>query len=151
MNNENSPASTLKCNGCTACCRGFQVIMLHPNEGDVPENYDPIKLQQHPTLNGAPWPDGLLPDEWKEKLILKHKENGDCIYLEENGCTIYDKRPVICRSFDCRINYMRWTKARRNSSNQNLEVWKAAKSRLHTMTGKERLEAINQRKQRNAS
>jgi len=30
---------------------------------------------------------------------LKTKENGDCIFLENNRCTIYDKRFTICRLY----------------------------------------------------
>ena len=138
--------SNITCNGCTACCRGFQAIMLHPDEGDIVDDYDTIPFMQHPGAGGADFPDGIFPDHFRDAVILKHKENGDCIYLGEKGCTIYDKRPVICKSYDCRINYMMWTKARRQSSNQNPEVWQAGKERLHTLSGNERLKAIAARK-----
>ena len=34
--------------------------------------------------------------------MLQHKPDGSCIYLGESGCTIHDRRPVICRELDCR-------------------------------------------------
>ena len=33
--------------------------------------------------------------------VLAHKPNGDCVYLGASGCTIYEKRPLMCRRFDC--------------------------------------------------
>jgi Fe-S-cluster containining protein len=35
-------------------------------------------------------------------VALAVRENRDCIYLEEAGCTIYERRPAICRAYDCR-------------------------------------------------
>ena len=33
---------------------------------------------------------------------LKHKENGDCIYLGDEGCSIWNNAPAVCKAFDCR-------------------------------------------------
>ncbi len=34
--------------------------------------------------------------------MVAHKENGDCIYVVENGCAIHNNAPSLCRSADCR-------------------------------------------------
>jgi hypothetical protein len=75
-------AHTLHCNGCTACCR-WGAVVLQPN--DRPEDYETAPLG--------------------DLTVLKQKEDGKtCWYLdEEKGCTIYDKRPTVCRAFDCRL------------------------------------------------
>jgi Fe-S-cluster containining protein len=39
-------------------------------------------------------------------LVLKLKDNGDCTHLGPSGCTIYDRRPGVCRGFDCRKQLM---------------------------------------------
>jgi Fe-S-cluster containining protein len=31
----------------------------------------------------------------KPYLILNRQNNGDCIYLDENGCTIHDHAPGV--------------------------------------------------------
>ena len=33
---------------------------------------------------------------------LARKADKTCIYLVDSGCSIYERRPRICRDFDCR-------------------------------------------------
>lgn len=85
------------CGGCVKCCRN-DLIFLHPEFGDNPEEYE--------------------TEITNERHVLKHKESGDCFYLGINDdggsvCTIWDKRPVICREFDCRTLYLSTTKKQR--------------------------------------
>lgn len=47
--------------------------------------------------------------EYEEKYglyLLKKKENStECIYQDKNGkCTVWDRRPKVCRHFDCRMD-----------------------------------------------
>jgi hypothetical protein len=70
------------CNGCTLCCQGDAIRLT---EEDNPDDYE---TEPHPYIAG-------------EKM-LAHKPNGDCIYLNENGCSIHDRAPSLCRSADCR-------------------------------------------------
>ena len=79
-----TPVRAVPCDGCTACCEG-DMILMHPECGDDHRRY---KCEQ-------------LPDgSW----MLRHKKNGDCIYLERGkGCTIWHRRPVVCRELDCRL------------------------------------------------
>lgn len=74
------------CDGCTRCCQGFQQIMLQAE--DDPDQYQTTAAIS--ALNGEPG------------IALVQRANGDCIYLGDAGCTIYDRAPVLCRSFDCR-------------------------------------------------
>lgn len=70
------------CNGCTLCCQGDAIRLT---EEDNPADYI---TEPHPYIAGA--------------LMLAHKPNGDCIYLDNNGCSIHDRAPALCRSADCR-------------------------------------------------
>jgi len=36
------------------------------------------------------------------ELVLRQRADGACIHLGERGCTVYEQRPAVCRSFDCR-------------------------------------------------
>ncbi len=73
---------TLHCNKCTACCR-WGAVILQPN--DRAEDYETETMD--------------------EFTVLKRRADGKtCWYLDEvKGCTIYDKRPAVCRAFDCRL------------------------------------------------
>jgi len=85
--------TAVPCGGCTLCCK-HEIVTLHIDEGDDPSLYgDGVR-------EGIPRRPGLAP-------VLKHKPNGDCFFLGDAGCTIYDKRPVICRSFDCRRAFLK--------------------------------------------
>lgn len=70
------------CNGCTLCCQGDAIRLT---EEDNPADY---LTEPHSYIAGA--------------LMLAHKANGDCIYLDEKGCSIHERAPSLCRSADCR-------------------------------------------------
>ncbi len=83
------PTRLVPCNSCTACCQG-DGIFLHPEHGDDPTLYETEEMGNPVTGEVA--------------VKLKQKANGDCAYLDRGtGCTIWHKRPVICREFDCRV------------------------------------------------
>lgn len=61
------------------------------------------------------------------RLALKWKDNGDCIYLGEKGCTIWPRRPAVCKEFDCREIFS-WPKAAQKFCSD--EVKQAARNLL---------------------
>jgi hypothetical protein len=70
------------CDGCTLCCQG-DAVRLEPEELLMNFSTEP-----HPALPGA--------------RMIAHKPNGDCIYLDDHGCSIHDHAPALCRIADCR-------------------------------------------------
>ena len=36
------------------------------------------------------------------RRLGQRRANGACVHLGEWGCTVYEQRPAVCRSFDCR-------------------------------------------------
>jgi len=76
------PIVQVPCNGCTICCQGDAVRLQLE---DAAEEY---LTEPHPHIPGA--------------LMIAHKPNGECIYLNESGCSIHDHAPSLCRSVDCR-------------------------------------------------
>jgi len=62
------------------CCRAF-IVLLTPKES-----------QRHP----------LNVELLKRRICaLPKKQNGDCIYLEDAGCSIWPRRPESCREYTC--------------------------------------------------
>lgn len=119
--------SRVPCNGCTLCCQGFQAVFIKPNKGDVAENY-----KTKPYANSRT---GITA------LMLDHKPNGDCIYLDEGGCTIYDTRPHHCRLYDCRKVLLTLPHKHRekliSAGQLSRKVENAARKRCSTLTDSE--------------
>jgi len=102
------------CDGCVRCCINSAVKMT---PGDVKrrkwkfwQKYVPYEIQPHPYEKGA--------------VILAHKADKTCVYLGDNGCTIYDTRPFMCREMDCRVVALRLTFTQaRKIAGFPIEVW----------------------------
>lgn len=105
---------TLHCGACTACCR-WGAVILQPS--------DPVEEYETEALT-------------EEFRVLKRKEDGrTCWYLdEEKGCTIYDRRPVVCQAFDCRLYCLQTVGTK--IVERDLEVVRAGRTRLEEVARK---------------
>ncbi len=125
------------CNGCTECCRSGQALFLHPGQGDDVETYQ-TQVTAHPDT-GAPI------------FLLATKENGECVYLGPSGCTIYDRRPLLCRSFDCRKHYLILPRQDRDNlvrlGMSSRAVFNAGRLRVKTLSRAERRECDDKREE----
>lgn len=72
------------CGTCTACCRG-EGIFLQPGD-------NPLLYRTKPAWD---------PVQKRMTHLIPNGPDGACTYLGETGCTIYEKRPMICRAFSC--------------------------------------------------
>ena len=95
------------CNGCTLCCQGDAIRLL---KEDDPSEY---LTEPHSFIPGA--------------LMLAHKPNGDCIYVNENGCSIHNRAPSLCKTADCRALAFRYdfetALKLHNAGRIDLRVW----------------------------
>lgn len=73
------PDPAVTCASCEACCCRLQVMLL--TETGVPEQF-------------------IATDEWGGQTMAQ-LEDGWCKALDRNTmlCTIYEKRPLVCREF----------------------------------------------------
>jgi uncharacterized protein len=114
------------CGPCHACCRA-ELIVLVPDAGDDIASYE------HEIV--------AVPPMMMEMAVLKHKKNGDCVYLDRNGCTIHHRRPIICREFDCRAFFLSKTRAERHEHRKAgaiaRAVLNAGRERVKTLDGGE--------------
>jgi Fe-S-cluster containining protein len=90
------PDAQVPCNGCRLCCTG-QLVLLFPDRGDDPAAY---KTTERQTPYGPAY-------------FLAQRPDGACVYLGAEGCTIYARRPAVCRAFDCGKWFARHTRAER--------------------------------------
>jgi Fe-S-cluster containining protein len=82
--------SDVPCDGCTACCRASQFILVEPDERDT--------LARIPSELLFPAPQ--MPRGHK---VLGYDERGHCPMLVDDRCSIYEHRPRACRTYDCRV------------------------------------------------
>ena len=73
------------CNGCNHCCYYGHV------------NIDPAKERAEDLAHLD-----VVPHE-TGGFALRKREDGACIHLGPDGCTVYDHRPRACRFYDCRL------------------------------------------------
>ena len=110
--NQKKPASWVPyraalCRSCQAtCCRGW------PVEASVPDLIRLEVLSAEEAATALPKAaarlkrEGIIRSFRPRSLVfvLAQKENGDCRYLgEDRRCTVYARRPTICREFPRRI------------------------------------------------
>lgn len=93
------------CGDCRLCCRLMTPIL--PEKGDNPAHYQTAIC--------------LTPGK-PPYLILDRNPNGDCVYLGQDGCTIHDRAPWTCRTFDCRQLFLNSDRAGRRLAVKRGEV-----------------------------
>lgn len=81
-----------ECNQCGECCKLF-FINLDENE---------YKSGKFETI----FNDISSIEDFSDAVacganFLAKNEDGDCIYLENNSCSIHTRRPQVCREFFC--------------------------------------------------
>lgn len=91
-------SSVIQCGACTLCCRG-QIIVLHPERGDDPKAF----------VTRA----GLHPITGEPAYIIPNKPDGSCHYLGAEGCTIWNRHPIMCRTYRCDEDFLKFKKLSR--------------------------------------
>lgn len=132
-----SSQTDVPCHSCTECCKSNQGLFLHPDQGDQVDSY------QHQTLTD--------PASGKSVFLLATDGKGACVYLGAKGCTIYDRRPLLCRSFDCRKHYLILPRQDRDNlvrlGLSSRAVFNAGRARQKSLNGEERKECLEKREE----
>ncbi len=106
-----------QCTKCGNCCKNF--TGGQPQDKTEIPNIQPGGLIQlsEPTLVLYDWEKDLFPKKniepfWaffdsknEQTIIFKYTLNlNTCPFLKDGSCSIYDKRPIMCRSYPCNMN-----------------------------------------------
>lgn len=78
------------CATCSACCTSAQFVHIGPDEADT--------IAHIPSELLFPAPGGSSGE-----ALLGYDDRGHCPLLADGRCSIYEHRPVACRTYDCRI------------------------------------------------
>ena len=81
--------AVVPCDGCTACCRAAQFVLIGPHETDTITHIPEELLFPAPGRPGH--------------FVLGYDERGHCPMLVDDRCSIYVHRPRTCRTYDCRV------------------------------------------------
>lgn len=87
---KNGSGMNVNCDDCNACCRASQFIHIKPEETKSIARIDKKLLFPAP---GLP----------KGNLVMGYNETGCCPMLKNGICSIYQDRPITCRTYDCRL------------------------------------------------
>jgi Fe-S-cluster containining protein len=81
-----------ECTGCGACCSG--------PDGYVWVNQKEIKaMADHLNLTLAQFQQQYLRKVGQRWALKDQNEEGDCIFLTDHKCTVYQARPIQCQTF----------------------------------------------------
>jgi hypothetical protein len=87
----------------------------------------------------------------KRVFLLATRSNGQCVYLGASGCTIYDRRPLLCRSFDCRKYYLVLPRQDRDNlvklGLSSRAVFNAGRARLKSLSSEEKKQCLDKREE----
>ena len=99
------------CGECTACCTASYFIHVEPGETQTLARI-PAEL-----LFAAP---GLAAGN----VLLGYDKHGRCPLLVAGKCSIYEDRPLTCRSYDCRVFAAAGIAADRDLITQRARRWR---------------------------
>lgn len=81
------------CKQCAVCCKNYPFVNLSRNEIDSLEDQTGLQSDLFTNRKG----------EGADEYFLQFKENGDCIFLDENhgrfSCSVYGARPEVCEIY----------------------------------------------------
>ena len=89
-----------KCTGCGKCCTGSPGY-VYLSSGDLD------KLAAHFQLEPEQFAQKYTRLVEGQYALLDRPGSGDCIFLENNQCSVYESRPVQCRTFPWWIHHLR--------------------------------------------
>ena len=79
-----------KCEGCSKCCEWDGILTL--TEEDV------VKLSAFLKVTVLQFEQNYTREYFGER-ILNSKPTGECVFLHEKLCLVYDARPLACVQF----------------------------------------------------
>jgi len=107
--------SQFKCLKCGACCRQEGYVRLEKNEADAIADFLLMDVRQFIEACTI-----LTKD--RQCLSLMEKENGECIFLTDEGCRINAVKPRQCLEFPIKWKFREF---------ERICAWAAAEKRNH--------------------
>lgn len=85
------------CSGCGRCCRDLRVPLTLADARRLPSSAIAWLRPDEVDMTGEPESFVLLP-EGRRLLVLAQHDNA-CVFLTDDGCSVYERRPSACRMY----------------------------------------------------
>jgi hypothetical protein len=89
-----------QCTGCGKCCTGSPGYVFL-SESDL------NRLASHFHLSPQQFADQYTRQVEDQYALIDRPGSGDCVFLSQNKCTVYEARPVQCQTFPWWIHHLR--------------------------------------------
>ncbi|HSX10322.1 MAG TPA: YkgJ family cysteine cluster protein [Chlamydiales bacterium] len=89
-----------KCTGCGKCCTGSPGY-VYLSHGDL------TRLSAHFNITETEFTQKYTRYIDGQYALLDRPHSTDCLFLENNRCTVYEARPVQCRTFPWWVYHLR--------------------------------------------
>jgi len=100
------------CGECSACCTTSHFVHVGPEETRTLARIPRELLFPAPGLPAG-------------NVLLGYDEQGRCPMLADDGkCSIYEQRPLTCRTYDCRVFAAAGVAADRDQITRQARLWK---------------------------
>ena len=94
------PGLRFKCTGCGQCCTGSPGY-VYLSEPDIEA------LSAHLSISIEEFQKKYTRLVDNSYALLEDSQNYDCVFLKDNKCSVYEARPVQCRTFPWWLNHLR--------------------------------------------
>jgi uncharacterized protein len=99
------------CGECSACCTTSHFVHVGPEETQTLARIPRELLFSAPGLSAG-------------NVVLGYDEQGHCPMLADGRCSIYEQRPLTCRTYDCRVFAAAGITADREPITRQVRRWK---------------------------
>lgn len=88
------------CQSCGNCCKFFNINITHLDIQRILENRPDLKAEDFVSFSVSEKgdPESFISTYGKRQIDLKKKKDKDeCVFLENNVCSIHSFKPIVCR------------------------------------------------------
>jgi Fe-S-cluster containining protein len=104
------------CGSCCACCSTSHFVHVGPDEREALAHIPRELLFPAPGMPAG-------------HVVLGHDQRGRCPLLDDGGrCTVYEHRPLTCRTYDCRVFAAAGIDADREEITRRARRWRFAEA-----------------------
>ncbi|MFN8576489.1 MAG: YkgJ family cysteine cluster protein [Candidatus Sericytochromatia bacterium] len=116
-NKEKSKDTDFKCETCGNCCRFKSINITHNDIQKILDNKPDLDISDFVSFKTLDKNDkdcdNINYQNNRVSMVFKKKNNGECVFLKDNKCSIHTFKPLICKTWPFTIrevdNQVMWS------------------------------------------